>query len=111
MAKEEIRRIVRPATDDERRRHQAIREKVLKELPPAAGAGRKSSPPGIPSQIRAAREARGWTWYAAAKAAGIPNSNTVRDIECGRDATLASVQALAAALGLKLELVATEITG
>jgi hypothetical protein len=106
MAKKGIRRIVRPATAEEKRRHASIRKKVMKEFPPAAGAGRKPSPPGIPSQIRAAREARGLTWYAAAKAAGIPNPNTVRDIEYGRDATLASVQALATSLGLKLELVA-----
>jgi hypothetical protein len=104
MAKKGFRQIVRPATDDEKRRHKIIREAVAREMPPAAGAGRKPSPPGIPSQIRAAREARGLTWYAAAKAAGIPNPNTVRDIEYGRDATLASVQALATALGLKLEL-------
>ena len=92
MPKKIFRRITRSATEQERRRHQSIREKVMKEFPPAAGSGRKPSPPGIPSQIRAAREARGLTWYAAAKAAGIPNSNTVRDIEDGRDATLASVK-------------------
>jgi transcriptional regulator with XRE-family HTH domain len=80
----------------------------MKEFPPAPASGRKPSPPGIPSQIRAACEARGWTWYAAAKAAGIPNANAVRDIEYGRDATLAGVQALAAALGLKLELTTPE---
>lgn len=108
MPKKIFRRITRSAAEQERRRHQSIREKVMKEFPPAAGSGRKPSPPGIPSQIRAAREARGLTWYAAAKAAGIPNSNTVRDIEDGRDATLASVQALASALGLRLELTETE---
>jgi hypothetical protein len=108
MPKKGFRRIVRPATAEEKRRHAVIREKVMKEFPPAAGAGRKPSPPGIPSQIRAAREARGLTWYAAAKAAGIPNPNTVRDIEYGGDATLASVQALASALGLRLELTETE---
>jgi hypothetical protein len=83
MAEKDFRRITRPVTEDERRRHQSIREKVMKEFPPASGAGRKPSPPGIPSQIR---EARGWTWLAAAKATGIPNSNTVRDIEYGRAA-------------------------
>lgn len=108
MTKKSMRRIVRPATVDERR-HQAIREKVAKEFPSAQNAGPKPSPPGIPSQIRAAREARGWTWFAAAKAAGIASSNIVRDIEYGRDATLASVQALAKALGLKLELVDDEV--
>ena len=104
MAKKGFRRVVRPATAAEKRRHDAIRKQVLKEF----GARRKPSPPGIPSQVRAAREARGLTWYAAARLAGIPNPNTVRDIEYGRDATLSSVQALATALGLKLELVEVE---
>jgi hypothetical protein len=45
------------------------------------------------------------TWYAVAKLAGIPNANTVRDIEQGRDAQLSSVKAVARALGLRLELV------
>src|SRR6202521_864625 len=106
MAKKAFRRVVRPATAEEKRRHEAIRKKVAKEIPPAAGAGRKPAPPGIPSRIRAAREARGLTWYALAKLAGIPNPNTVRDIEYGRDAQLSTVQAVAKALGLRLELVA-----
>ena len=108
MAKKGFRRIVRPATEEERQRHDAIRKKVAREIPSAPRAGRKPSPPGIPAQIRAARETRGLTWYAAAKLAGVRNSNTVRDIEYGRDATLSSVQALAKALGLQLELVAAE---
>lgn len=108
MADKGFQRIVRPATQAEKRRHAAVRKKIEKEFPPAAGAVRKPSPPGVPAQIRAAREARGLSWYAAAKLAGIPNPNTVRDIEYGRDATLSSVQALATALGLTLELVATE---
>ena len=108
MAKKGFRRTMRPATEAEKRRHAEIRKKIAKEFPPASGRGRKPSPPGIPSQIRAAREARGLTWYAAAKLAGIPNPNTVRDIEYGRDATLSSVQSLANSLGLTLELVEAE---
>jgi hypothetical protein len=45
------------------------------------------------------------TWYAVAKLAGIPNPNTVRDIEQGRDAQMSNVQAVAQVLGLRLELV------
>jgi hypothetical protein len=37
--------------------------------------------------------------------AGIPNPNTVRDIEYGCDAQLSNVKAVAKALGLSLELV------
>jgi len=40
-----------------------------------------------------------------AKQAGIPNPNTVKDIEFGRDAKLSSIEAVAKALGLKLEVV------
>jgi hypothetical protein len=98
-------RVFRPATVEERKRHAEIREKVMREFPPAQGSGQKGSPPGIPAQIRAAREARGLTWYAVAKLAGVPNSNTVRDIELGRDAQLCNVEAVAKALGLRVEVV------
>ena len=59
--------------------------------------------------VRAAREAQGLTWYALAKRAGIPNPNTVRDIESGRDAKLSNVQAVAAVLGLRLELIEANV--
>ena len=78
----------------------------MEEFPPVQRP-RKSSPPGIPSQIRTAREARGLTWYALAKQAGIPNSNTIRDIEQGDDVKLSNLQAVAEVLGLTVELVHT----
>jgi len=77
----------------------------MKEFPPKAGTGRKPSPPGIPAKIRQAREAQGRTWYALAKAAGIPNQGTIRDIEQGMDVKFSNLQAIAAALGLELDLV------
>jgi len=104
MAEKHFDRIMRPATAEERKRHAEIRKKVIQEFPPAEDAGRKESPPGIPAQLRAAREAKGLTWYAVAKLAGIPNSSAVRDIEYGRDAQLSDVQAVAKVLGLRLEL-------
>ena len=109
MAKKKFKRIIRPATAEERKRHAEIREKVMREYPPSPGAVRKDSPPGIPAEIRRAREAKGLTWYAVAKLAGIPNPNTVRDIEYGRDAQLSNVQAVAKALGLRLELVEEQV--
>src|SRR6266436_5199019 len=108
MAKKEFKRVVRPATVEERERHAEIRSKVMQEFPPVR-ASRLPSPPGLPAQIRAAREAKGLTWYAVAKLAGIPNPNTVRDIEYGRDAQLSNVKAVAQALGLRLELVEQEV--
>jgi hypothetical protein len=109
MADKPFKRIERPATPEERERHATMRRKIEEEFPPAQGAGRGASPPGIPSQIRQAREARGLTWYALAKLAGIPNANTVRDIEYGRDAQVSTVQAVAGALGLRLELVEEKV--
>lgn len=71
--------------------------------------GSLESPPGISARIRQAREARGLTWYALAKLAGIPNTNTVCDIEYGRDALLSTVQAVAHALGLRLDLIEEKV--
>jgi hypothetical protein len=105
MMQKKFQRIVRAATPQERERHAAIRQQVLQEFPPAAGVHRQDAPPGIPAQLRRAREAQGFTWYAVAKLAGIPNSDTVRDIEYGHDAKLSNVQAVAKVLGLRLELV------
>jgi Helix-turn-helix domain len=109
MAKGKFKRILRPATLQERQRHAEIRKKVMEEFPPAQAAGGRESPPGIATQIRCAREAKGLSWYAVAKLAGIPNSSTVRDIEYGRDAQLSNVDAIARALGLRLELIAESV--
>lgn len=95
----------RQLTDEERARHAQIRAGAAKDFPPKAAAERLPAPPGIPAQVRQAREARGFTWYALAQAAGIVNQATIRDIEQGKDVKLSDVQAVAAALGLKLELV------
>jgi len=105
MAQKKFQRILRSATAEERQRHAEIRRKVQQEFPPTPDARRQEAPPGIPAQIRRAREAQGLTWYAVAKLAGIPNPNTVRDIEYGRDAKLSNVQSVAKVLGLRLELV------
>jgi DNA-binding transcriptional regulator YiaG len=105
MAEKKFKRIARPATVDERKRQAAIRQAVMEEFPPAQGGGRQESPTGIPAQIRQAREAQGLTWYALAKRAGVQSANTVRAIEYGQDAPIGAVQAVAKALGLRLELV------
>ena len=82
----------------------AVRAEVEREFPPAKPR-LKPAIDGIGLAVRQAREARGLTWYALAKAAGIPNQNTVRDIEYDRDVNLSNLQAVAKALGLRLELV------
>jgi DNA-binding XRE family transcriptional regulator len=105
MKKRHLKHINRPLTEEERARHARIREAALKDFPPKPGTGRKPSPPGIPCIIRQAREARGLTWYALAKEAGIPNQATIRDMEQGKDVKLSNLQAVAHVLGLKLDLV------
>lgn len=95
-----------PIGPEERQRLRAIREKARQEFPPRDPPRLRPCRTGIAAQIRAAREAQGLTWYAVAKRAGIGNPSTVRDIEFGRDTKLSSVQAVAEALGLRLEVVA-----
>jgi ribosome-binding protein aMBF1 (putative translation factor) len=94
-----------PESAEEVNRLQEIREKVRQEFPPREPPRLRPATEGIAARIRAAREAQGLTWYGVAKRAGIPNPSTVRDIEYGRDTKLSSVQAVAEALGLRLELV------
>jgi len=95
----------RQLTEKERARHAEIREAAMKDFPPKTASRRKPSPPGIPTTIRQARESQGLTWYALAQRAAIPNQATIRDIEQGKDVKLSNLQAVAAALGLELELV------
>lgn len=105
MSKERLKHINRRLTDEERARHAQLRAEAIRDIPPKRGTGPKPSPPGIPTKIRQAREALGLTWYALAKAAGIPNQATIRDIEQGKDVKFSNLQAVAAALGLELDLV------
>ncbi len=108
MAKKQITRRIRrrgPRSREEQARLDAVREEVRREFPPRDPPRLRSATEGVAAQIRAAREAQGLTWYAVAKRAGIPNPSTVRDIEYGRDTKLSSLQAVAEALGLRLELV------
>jgi hypothetical protein len=103
MAKR-LKRVIRKAAPAERTRQAEIRRQVQTEFPPLTPAREPSVKNRIAAAIRQARKNQGLTWYAVAKRAGIANPNTVRDIEFGRDARLSNVEAVAAALGLKLEL-------
>jgi DNA-binding XRE family transcriptional regulator len=109
MGKAKLKHLTRPLTDAERARHAQMRAAVMAEIPAKASATRVPSAPGIPAQIRRAREARGLTWYALAKAAGIPNQGTIRDIEQGKDVKLSNLRSVAAVLGLHLELVEQDV--
>jgi ribosome-binding protein aMBF1 (putative translation factor) len=105
MAKKKLQHINRRLTDAERARDAQIRAGAMKDFPPKRVIGKKPSPPGIPARIRQARESQGLTWYALAQRAAIPNQATIRDIEQGKDVKLSNLQAVAAALGLELDLV------
>jgi ribosome-binding protein aMBF1 (putative translation factor) len=105
MAKKKLQHVNRRLTEKERASHAQIREAAMKDFPPKPGTGRKPAPPGIPTRIRLAREAQGFTWYALAQKAAIPNQATIRDIEQGKDVKLSNLQAVVAALGLELDLV------
>lgn len=107
MAKNKIVRRIRgeKKSPEEVRRLNDIRVKAKQDFPPLDPPRLKPVTEGIGAEIRAAREAQGLTWYSLAKKARVPNPTTIRDIEYGRDAKLSNIQAIAAALGLKLELV------
>jgi DNA-binding phage protein len=104
MTKTKSERIIRPLTAEEKARHAQIREQVMQEFPPAE---KKQQPlnAAIAADLRRARKARGLTYEAVAKEAGLPNANVVKDVEYGRNTELANLEAIAKALGLKLELV------
>jgi DNA-binding transcriptional regulator YiaG len=107
MEKRKITKRIRRAgpTPQEARELAKVRQQAKQDYPPRDPPRLRPAKTGIAAQIRAARQSQGLTWYAVAKLANIPNANTVRDIEYGRDAKLSNVEAVAAALGLKLELV------
>lgn len=107
MKKKTITRVSRSAAlgQEERDQLRKLREKVQREFPPRDPPRLTPVTSGVGARIRAAREAQGLTWYAVAKRAGVPNPSTIRDIEYGRDTKLSSVEAVAQALGLRLELV------
>ena len=106
MAKKKARGVTRKGrmTAAEAERLTKIRKQAQRDFPPDPDRPRPVTR-GIGAKIRSTRERQGLTWYAVAKAAGIPNPATVRDIEYGRDTKLSSIEAIATALGLKLDLV------
>lgn len=104
MTKARLERIIRPLTAEEKSRHAQIREQVMQEFPPAEKK-RQPLSSGIAADLRGVRKARGLTYEAVAKEAGLPDANTVKDVEYGRNTELPNLEAIAKALGLKLELV------
>ena len=106
MAENGHRRVFRdgrvPAEEAERLND--IRRKTLEEFPPDPNRPCPAEN-GVGAQVRAAREAQGLSWYALAELTGTADAETIRDIEYGRDVKLSHLEAVAGALGLKLQLV------
>lgn len=106
MAKK-VKRVIRKGqrvSAAEAERLNAIRRKAQHDFPPDPNRPRPVTT-GIGARIREARERQGLTWDALAKAAEIPNPSSIRNFEYGRDTKLSSVEAIAAALDLRLDLV------
>ena len=99
---EHFQHVNRPLTDEERRLAADIREGAKRDFPPKTAAQRPI-PPGIPQQIHDARRRRGLTRYEVGQIAGLP-STVIRAIEQGDDVPLSHFHAVAAALGLTIEL-------
>lgn len=108
MAKK-IERIIREGriSAEEKAKYDQIRAEVEQDFPPIHSR-RKPVESGIGAEIHRVRKEKGLTWYDVARQAELADASTVRDIECGRDATLSNVEAIASVLGLKLELVEAE---
>ncbi len=94
----------RKLTKAKAERYAKERGQFEQDFPPKPRNASKPVPGSIAERLQNAREAQGLTWYAVAKAAGIPNSGTIRDMEAGHDPKLSNVQAVAEVLGLRLEL-------
>jgi DNA-binding XRE family transcriptional regulator len=103
MAKK-LTHVNRSMTEQERQRAIDIRAAAQKDFPPKPATGEVPPPPGIPVRIYDARKARGLTRYALGQLAGVP-SVAIRDLEQGADVPLSQLRAVAAALGLTVELV------
>ncbi|MEO8494585.1 MAG: helix-turn-helix transcriptional regulator [Planctomycetota bacterium] len=106
MEKKKITKRIRgPGPTPEKARELAeIRQQAKEEFPPLDPPRLQPATTGIAADLRRAREARGLTWYAVAEQAGL-DADTIRDIEYGREAKLSNIEAVANALGLRLELI------
>ena len=102
MADEHLQHINRRMTDAERQEAARVREAAMRDFPPKVM--QEPPPPGLPRKIHDARKQRGMTRYELGQIANVP-STVVRAIEHGEDVPMSQFQAVAAALGLAVELV------
>ena len=103
---EKFTRVSRALRPEQKRAYDEVREKAKETFPPLDPARGPSEKGRIALAIREARKAQGLTFEQLAEQAGIASAETVRDIEFGSDARMSDVAAIAAVLGLRLQLVA-----
>jgi len=103
---EKFTRVSRALRPEQKRAYDEVREKAKETFPPLDPARGPSEKGRIALAIRKARKAQGLTFEQLAEQAGIASAETVRDIEFGSDARMSDVAAIAAVLGLRLQLVA-----
>jgi DNA-binding phage protein len=102
---EKFSRTSRTLSAEQKREYDAIRQTAQAEFPPLAPAQGPSAKGRIALALRAARVEQGLTLEQLARQAGFADAEIVRAIEYGSDAKLSDITAIAAALGLSVELV------
>ena len=105
---EKYTRVSRKLTSEQRRAYDNVREEAKHAFPPLQPASEPSGKGRIALAIRQARKARGLTFEQLAERSGIGSAELARDIEYGGDAKVSDIAAIAAVLGLRLELVANQ---
>jgi DNA-binding phage protein len=98
-------RVSRALTPEQKQAYDKVRQEAKEAFPPLDSPHGPSEKGRIALAIREARKAKGLTFEQLARQAGMADAKTVRDIEYGSDAKMSDVTAVAAALGLRLELV------
>jgi ribosome-binding protein aMBF1 (putative translation factor) len=104
---EKFKRTSRTLNAEQKQEFDAIRNAAQAEFPPLVPAQGPSAKGRIALTIRAARMAQGLTLEQLASRSGFASADTVRDIEYGSDAKMSELTAIAAALGLSVELVSS----
>jgi ribosome-binding protein aMBF1 (putative translation factor) len=98
-------RVGRTLTPEQKQAYDEVRQKAKEAFPPLDPCQGPSEKGRIALAIREARTAQGFSFEQLARQAGVASADTVRDIEYGSDAKMSDVAAIAAVLGLRLELV------
>ena len=103
---EKFTRVRRTLTGQQKKKYDEIRRKAKKEFPPLEPPRGPSEKTRLALALRQGQLDQGLTYEQLAVRSGLPDAETVRDIEYGSDAKISDLAAIAHALGLRLELVA-----